>query len=238
MLGMVVAACEHNPQQGGVDTFVAPNGRKVVITCIKHSSLQINYRGKEFEIDPVASAVRPIVDYTDKPQADYVLVTHDHYDHFDMNSVFILTKNNTQVFLTRRCFNRYQRGTVIKNDETYRLDSDMTLRAVPAYNIRPGRRDLHPKGVGNGYLLDLGGFRIYISGDTELIPEMRKIKNVDVAFLPCDSAHTMNLKELRQAAALIRPKVLYPYHMALTPPDSIRRALSGLGIDVRMRDLR
>ena len=70
----LLSSCAKNPQKGGVDTFVAPNGRRIVITCIKHASLEINYRGKEFEIDPVFSAVRPIVDYTDKPQADYVLV--------------------------------------------------------------------------------------------------------------------------------------------------------------------
>ena len=234
----LLSSCAKNPQKGGVDTFVAPNGRRIVITCIKHASLEINYRGKEFEIDPVFSAVRPIVDYTDKPQADYILVTHDHYDHFDMNAVFLLTKNNTQVFLTQRCFNRYQRGTVIRNGETYRLDTDMTLRAVPAYNLRPDHRSRHPRGVGNGYLLELGGFRIYIAGDTELVPEMRYLGRVDVAFLPCDSANTMSIKELRQSAKVIRPKVLYPYHLFFTPPAEVEKALRGLGIEVRMRDLR
>jgi L-ascorbate metabolism protein UlaG (beta-lactamase superfamily) len=235
---LCLAACVKNHQVGGVDTIYTRNGKKVVITCIKHASLQINYDGYEFEIDPVSSAYRPIINYTEKPKADYILVTHEHYDHFDMNAIFLLTKNATNILLTPRCFGRYQRGVIIRNNEKADLGHGMTLYAVPAYNITPRYRYLHPKGVGNGYILDLEGFRIYIAGDTEFIPEMHKIKNIDVAFLPCDQPKTMTIAQFRKAAATIRPKILYPYHRGLTDTTKIIRATRGLGIDVRIRYLK
>lgn len=232
---LLTASCVRNNQVGGVDTFTTKTGKKVVITCIKHASLEINYDGYEIEVDPVASAYRPIMDYNDKPKADCILLTHEHYDHFDMNAIFLLTKDDTQLLLTPRCFGRYHRGTIIRNGDMARLTKDITVYAVPAYNTTPQRREIHPKNVGNGYIIDLGGFRVYVAGDTEFIPETRKIKDIDVAFLPCDQPKTMTPVQLRQAAIAIRPRVLYPYHMGQTDSAKIMRAVSGLGIDVRMR---
>ena len=232
---LLFAACTKNKQVGGVDELWTKDGKKVVITCIKHASLQISYDGYEFEIDPVSSAVRPILNYTEKPKADYILVTHEHYDHFDMNAIFLLTKNATNILLTPRCYGHYKRGVIIRNGEQANLGHGMMLYAVPAYNVTPKYRHIHPKGIGNGYILDLDGFRIYIAGDTELIPEMRRIKNIDVAFLPCDQPKTMTPAQLRMACIAIHPKILYPYHMGITETKKILQATRGLGIDVRMR---
>ena len=96
---------------------------------------------------------------------------------------------------------------------------------------------MHPKGWCNGYVIDFGGFRVYVAGDTEYIPEMKQLKDIDVAFLPCDPHKTMSPRQLRLAAKAIRPKVVYPYHMGTTPRASIAKALAGLGIDVRFREL-
>ena len=234
----LVASCNQKGQIGGIETFRTKDGKKVVITCIKHASLQIHYDGKEFEIDPVSSAYRPIINYTEKPKAEFILVTHDHYDHFDPNAIFLLTKNNTVLLMPLRCYHRYPAGIIIRNNEKIQLDDHIWVYAVPAYNITKEYRSLHPKGVGNGYIIDLNGFRIYIAGDTEFIPEMKNIKNIDVAFLPCDKPKTMSPAQLRQAAAVIRPKVLFPYHMGQTDSLQIVRSLRGLGIDVRMRFLK
>lgn len=238
LLLLLFSACTKNKQVGGVDTIRTKDGKKVVITCIKHASLQINYDGYEFEIDPVCSAVRPIIDYTEKPKADYIFVTHEHYDHFDRNAIFLLTKNTTNLLFTPRCYGHYKRGVIIRNGEQADLGHGMTVYAVPAYNVTPKYRNIHTKGIGNGYILDLNGFRIYIAGDTEFIPEMRRIKNIDVAFLPCDRPKTMTFSQLRQAAMTIRPRILYPYHTGKTDTAKISRAVRGLGIDVRMRYLK
>jgi L-ascorbate metabolism protein UlaG (beta-lactamase superfamily) len=232
------ASCNQKGQMGGIETFHTKDGKKVVITCIKHASLQIRYDGKEFEVDPVSSAYRPIINYTEKPKAEFILVTHDHYDHFDPNAIFLLTKNNTVLLMPLRCYHHYPRGIIIRNNEKIQLDDHIWVYAVPAYNTTREYWGLHPKGVGNGYIIDLNGFRIYIAGDTEFIPEMKNIKNIDVAFLPCDKPKTMSPAQLRQAAAVIRPKVLFPYHMGQTDSLKIVRSLRGLGIDVRMRFLK
>lgn len=231
----ILTACEQNPDIGGIETFYTRSRKKITLTCIKHSSLQINFEGKEIEIDPVGSAYRPITDYTKKPMADYILVTHDHSDHFDMTAIFLLSKKNTILLLPPNCYSRYKRGTVIKNNEEVRLDDQITVYAVPAYNTTLSHKKYHPKGKGNGYILQLDDFRIYIAGDTEVIPEMHKIKDIDLALLPCNQPYTMTIAQLRQAVKIIKPKALIPYHMALTDRDSIYRAVRDICPDVRMR---
>jgi len=223
------------PPMGKRDTFRTQSGKKIVINAIKHSSIQINIDGKEIEIDPVGSAVRPIIVYSDKPEADYILVTHEHYDHMDWNAINLLTYRGTNLIVSPSVFRRLGAGIMMKNNDHADLGKGLKLYAVPAYNITPGRLRHHPKGDGNGYILEYDGFRIYIAGDTEFIPEMKKITDIDVAFLPCDSPKTMTTRQLREAAETIHPRVLYPYHLNLTPPDSVMKALEGLkGTEIRM----
>lgn len=238
VFSFLLASCVQKEPGIRTDYYTTKSGKEVVITCIKHSSIEINYDGFIIQVDPVISAYRPIIDYVDKPDADLILVTHEHYDHFDMNGVFILNKETTTLLLTPRCYGRYKRGTIVRNGDKVRIGNDIKVEVVPAYNTTKSRWQIHPKGVGNGYILNLDGFRIYIAGDTEFIPEMRNIKNIDVAFLPCDQPKTMTPAQLRQAAKAIRPRVLYPYHMGQTDTTKIKRALSGLPIDVKIRYLK
>ena len=112
---------------------------------------------------------------------------------------------------------------------------DIKVEAVPAYNTTEGRTKFHPKGRDNGYILTLDGLRIYIAGDTEDIPEMEGIKDIDIAFLPCNQPYTMTPEQLLRAAKVIKPKVLFPYHYGQTDVSIIPRKLEGEGIDVRIR---
>src|SRR3712207_3577101 len=104
LLGLLMPSCSTDKKQEGIDVYTTPNGKKLVVTPVKHASLQLNYDGLEFEIDPVSSAIKPIIDYTDKPQANFILVTHEHYDHFDPYAIHLLTKKNTVLLLNQRCF--------------------------------------------------------------------------------------------------------------------------------------
>ena len=113
--------------------------------------------------------------------------------------------------------------------------NEITLEAVPAYNTTEGHLQLHPKGRDNGYILTLDGLRIYIAGDTEDIPEMSDIKDIDIAFLPCNQPYTMTPEQLVRAAKVIKPKVLFPYHYGNTDVSTIPAKLEGEGIDVRIR---
>ena len=107
------------------------------------------------------------------------------------------------------------------NGDHLQLSDDIQVDAVPAYNTTQGKEKYHPKGRDNGFILTLDGFRVYISGDTEDIPKMRNIKNIDVAF---------------RAAKLINPKVLFPYHYSDTHIQKVADLLKGTGIDVRIRN--
>ena len=113
--------------------------------------------------------------------------------------------------------------------------NEITLEAVPAYNTTEGHLQFHPKGRDNGYILTLDGLRIYIAGDTEDIPEMSDIKDIDIAFLPCNQPYTMTPEQLVRAAKVIKPKVLFPYHYGNTDLSTIPAKLEGEGIDVRIR---
>ncbi len=123
----------------------------------------------------------------------------------------------------------------MENGDKLTLANDITLEAVPAYNITEGHLQFHPKGRDNGYILTLDGLRIYIAGDTEDIPEMGDLKDagIDIAFLPCNQPYTMTPEQLVNAAKMIKPKVLFPYHYGDTDISGIPTQLPG--IDVRIR---
>ena len=111
----------------------------------------------------------------------------------------------------------------------------MTVEAVPAYNTTPGHEKFHPKGRDNGYILNVEDLRIYVAGDTEDIPEMADMKDIDIAFLPCNQPYSMTPEQLAKAAKTIKPKLLFPYHYSDTPIRKVTMLLGGSGIDVRIR---
>ena len=122
------------------------------------------------------------------------------------------------------------------NGDHMKLANDITIDAVPAYNTTPGKEKYHPKGRDNGFILTLDGFRVYISGDTEDIPEMRNIKNIDVAFLSTNQPFTMTPEQTARAAKTIKPKVLFPYHYSDTDIQKVTDLLKGTGIKVLIRN--
>lgn len=218
-----------------LDTYQTPSGKTVRIIPVKHASIRIQYDGLEFQIDPVGKRLNPETDYSQGPKADYILVTHEHSDHFDPDAIRLLTKDATRLVLNENCRKLFGGGTAMGNGDSLRLAPGIMLYAVPAYNTTPGHTQYHPKGRDNGFILSLDGLRIYIAGDTEDIPEMAEIKDIDIAFMPCNQPFTMTPTQLRKAAEMVKPKVLYPYHFSETPVGEMEKALEGLGIDIRMR---
>ena len=215
------------------DFFTTESGKQVTFHALMHSSIRIEYDGREIEIDPCSNLHGRTVDYTAMPKADIILVTHEHFDHYDTVALRQLTSEKTQLVMNKRCVEMYGDGTAMVNGDKLQVADDITLEAVPAYNITEGREQFHPKGRDNGYILTLDGLRIYIAGDTEDIPEMTDIKNIDIAFLPCNQPYTMTPEQLVRAAKIINPKVLFPYHYGDTDVSGIPAQLSG--IDVRIR---
>ena len=219
-----------------MDTFKTKTGKTVTIHPIKHASMGITFDQLEIQVDPVISATPPTTDYTQMPKADLILITHEHYDHLDAQAVADLSKESTVIVTNRNSAEILGKGEVMANGDSLSPLAGIRLYAVPAYNTTPGHLQFHPKGRDNGFILELDGLRLYIAGDTEDIPEMAEIKDIDIAFLPCNQPYTMTIDQLVNAAKIIKPKVLFPYHYSNTPVNQAVMKLAGQGIDVRIRD--
>ena len=230
---LMALGCQAQQQ---TDEFTTKSGKKVRFTCIKHASIQINYNGLEIQVDPVGKGMKPETDYSQFPKADIILVTHEHHDHFDSDAIAQLTKASTKIYLNPAVHKMFGSGKALKNGDKVKIANDITIEAVPAYNTTPGREKFHPKGRDNGYILTLDGMRIYIAGDTEDIPEMANIKDISIAFLPCNQPYTMTIEQAANAAKIIKPKVLFPYHYNATPVNKLIPLLSREGIKVLIRN--
>ena len=218
-----------------VERFWTASQTPVDITLIKHGTLAINYKGMTIQIDPVSGYGKP-TDYAKEfPKADVILITHEHGDHLDPEAIAALTGSQTLLILNEKSQGQIGRGEVMHNGESRELPGGIKLEAVPAYNTTPGREKFHPQGNGNGYVLTIDGLRIYVAGDTEDIPEMANLKDIDVAFLPVNQPYTMTLEQCIAAAKVIQPKVLIPYHFGQTDLGGLPAALPG--IDVRLRQM-
>ncbi len=217
------------------DTFKTKGGKKIIFSAIKHGSFRITFNGREMEVDPVGQ-LKPVTDYSKLPKADYILVTHEHFDHCDTVAIQQLEKPTTVIVTNANCAKIIGKGRVMDNGDHLQLADDITVDAVPAYNITPGKEKFHPKGRDNGFILTLDGFRVYISGDTEDIPEMKNIKDIDVAFLSTNQPFTMTPEQTARAAKIIKPKVLFPYHYSNTDIQQVVELLKGTDIGVRIRN--
>ncbi len=218
-----------------VERFITDSGKPVDITLIKHGSLALSYDGISIQVDPVCKHGKE-TDYAgDFPKADFILVTHEHGDHLDADAIDALTKDGTRLLMNPRSCEQLGRGEVVLNGDRIPLTDNILLEAVPAYNTTEGREKFHPKGNGNGYVLSFDGLRIYIAGDTEDIPEMAALKDIDVAFLPVNQPYTMTVEQCVSAAKAIQPKVLIPYHYSQTDLTGLPALLPDM--DVRIRQM-
>lgn len=218
------------------DTIKMSTGN-LLITSIGHSSLLFTYQDKYYYIDPV----NQVANYSLLPKADAILVTHDHGDHLDPIAIEKITKQETQIFLTRLCYAKLKKGKVCTN-ESYFVAGGVPVETIAAYNIvglRGNGVPYHPKGEGNGYVLTFGETKVYVAGDTELTPEMADLKNnIDIAFLPIGLPYTMEPRMAVDAAKLLNLKILYPYHFNNSNPDYVVQSLLGSSIEVRVRSLK
>ena len=185
------------------DTFKTASGKDVVITCIKHATMQIKYDGRYFYIDPV-STFKPVTDFTTMPVANYIIITHEHPDHYERTAIGQLTRPQTITYCNPAVARLLPNVMSMENGDSVAIGSDVTLKAVPAYNTTPGREQFHPKGRDNGYVLTIDGLRIYIAGDTEDIPEMAQLKNIDVGSSPAILSTSLITFSLALSGSLLR----------------------------------
>ncbi len=217
--------------------FIQSSEGNIKITFIGHGSLHILFNNISIHIDPYSN----LADYSLLPDADMILITHQHRDHLDKKALDKIVKTSTDFIVPEAVFRELGMGTVMKNGDSKAVRG-IGIEAVPAYNIvhkRDNGTPYHPEGEGNGYILTLGNRRIYIAGDTENIPEMKNLKNIDVAFLPMNLPYTMDPDMAAEAAKSFYPKILYPYHYGETDPNLLVEKLKETSsIEVRVRNMR
>jgi L-ascorbate metabolism protein UlaG (beta-lactamase superfamily) len=205
------------------------------ITFIGHASLMFAYQGKIIYVDPVGNPSGTAVDYSKMPKADIILITHEHGDHLDSKVVSTLRKEQTPIVLTKACAEKVSGGTIMKNGDVLTV-AGLKVEAVPAYNIA---QKFHPKGSGNGYVLNFDKTRVYVAGDTENTPEMKELKKIDMAFLPMNLPYTMTPEMVADAAKAFQPKILYPYHYGQTDLNKLVNLLKdSKATEIRIRKMK
>jgi len=228
---------ESKPEQKFEEDIIKTSAGDLKITFIGHATLVFAFDGKVIHVDPVSGQA----DYTEIPKADLILVTHEHGDHFDTKAIKTLQKEETKLVVTKACAEKVAGGIVMQNGDVQTI-AGLRIEAVPAYNIvnkRPSGEPFHPKGQGNGYIITFGDKRVYVAGDTENTPEMKRLRNIDIAFLPMNLPYTMTPEMVADAAKAFEPKILYPYHYGQTDSNILVNLLKdSKKIEVRIRKMR
>jgi len=213
-------------------TFSTSAG-EVRITPLFHASTLIEAGGKTIYLDPAKPAK-----FGGYPKADLILITDIHGDHMDPASIAEISKPGTEILAAPAVVKSVTSAQPIANGET-RMWQGWNIEAIPAYNLTRGPAPgtlFHDKGRGNGYVLTYGGKRFYFSGDTEGIPEMRALKNIDVAFVCMNLPYTMPPEEAAEAVKAFHPKIVIPYHYRGSDLAVFQKGLEGTGIEVRLLD--
>jgi L-ascorbate metabolism protein UlaG (beta-lactamase superfamily) len=214
------------------DSFDLPAGT-LTIYFLGHGTLMFDFAGTIVHVDPWGN----VADYGKLPKADLILITHAHSDHLDPKAIQQVRKSGTQIICTGEVRARLGEGTVMANGDSRSLFG-LGIEAVPAYNTSPGRTGYHPKGRDNGYLISFGESRVYVAGDTENTPEMMRLTDIEIAFLPGNLPYTMTPEQVAEAARAFRPRILYPYHYGNTDVRRVAELLKELPqVEVRIRKL-
>lgn len=190
--------------------FFAPlseAAEKITFSPVTHASVVIQAQGKVIYVDPTGD----IASYAGQSPQAVVLITHGHYDHFVPELLTSLRMRGAEVYGPKSVIDKLGFGEVIQNGETVKAGT-ITIEAVPAYNTSPEKKEFHPRGRDNGYVITLEGKRIYISGDTEDTPEARALKKIDYAFVCMNLPYTMSVEQASSLVLAVKPKVVIPYH--------------------------
>ncbi|MSO24111.1 MAG: MBL fold metallo-hydrolase [Acidobacteria bacterium] len=214
------------------DTVSTSQG-SLKITPIKHASVMLEFGSKVIQVDPWSQG-----DYTGLPKADVIFITDFHGDHMDPAKIAEIKKDSTVIVAPAAVAKTVTEATVINNGESKSI-AGIQVEAVPMYNLVRGHsvgKFFHDKGRANGYVLTLGGKRIYFSGDTECVSEMKALKSIDIAFVTMNLPYTMPPEEAAECVKAFKPRIVYPYHYRNSDLNVFTNALKEeKEIEVRLR---
>jgi len=197
----------------GADGNVFETGvGNITVHPVQHASFVLETPAGTIYGDPAEDAAK----YADLPPPDLILVTHEHGDHYKPEVQAALAGENTQIITNPAVFamlpdDLKAKATEVANGGSTDFNG-LTIDAIPAYNTTEGRRDFHPQGRDNGYVLNFEGFRVYVSGDTEDIPEMRALEDIGLCLLCMNLPFTMSAEQAASAVQEFKPRFVYPYH--------------------------
>ncbi len=220
------------------DKLTTRDGKTLEITFIKHASLAITFDGTHhIYIDPVSE----YADYVHFPKADVILVTHSHFDHFDLEAIKKVQTTETTLVCDHTTGESAVTAHIMHPGEEFSPRPYLKIEAVAAYNTSEGHTQFHPKTREDcGYVLTIGGTRIYISGDSEPTEEMYSLHDIDIAFLPVNQPYTMTVDQVVEAIRHLHPKIFYPYHYGeveeKTDLERLKREVSTL-TEIRIRPM-
>jgi len=214
-------------------------GGDLTIQPITHATLVFSYQKKNIYVDPTGSADA----FKGLAAPDMILVTDIHGDHFDPKTIQAINTAKATLVVPQAVADKLpaeadkQKVVILKNGDTKILEG-ISITAIPMYNLPEAPDAFHTKGRGNGYVLNIGGKNIYISGDTEDIPEMRSLKNIDIAFVCMNLPYTMDVNQAAQGVLAFKPKVIYPYHYRGQDVNTFKTLVNAgdPNIDVRLRN--
>ena len=217
LLVILAISCTSAPQDRSVEMTTNPSESAaspgvVRIHPVHHSAIVFEGKATTIYVDPHDGAAR----FSGFAAPDLILLTDIHPDHLDTTTLRGLDLSNVRIVAPQAVFDLLpvdlqKLCTVMVNGAVKEM-MGIGIEAVPMYNMPDPRDRRHPKGRGNGYVLTIGGERIYISGDTEDIPEMRALKNIDVAFVCMNLPYTMTVDQAANGVLAFKPRVVYPYH--------------------------
>jgi L-ascorbate metabolism protein UlaG (beta-lactamase superfamily)/predicted esterase len=208
---LVLFVHSSNAQLPSADTIKTSKG-DITIQPIFHAALVLNIANTTLYIDPYNG----IGAYKELAAPDLILITHIHQDHLDTATLNALNTSKAKLIVPQTVADRLpskwkSKLVILGNDKTF-TDSDISITAVPMYDLPQEANSRHIKGMGNGYVVEFGSKRIYFSGDTDDIPEMRSLGNIDVAFVCMNQPFTMTIQQAASAVLEFKPKIIYPYH--------------------------
>jgi L-ascorbate metabolism protein UlaG (beta-lactamase superfamily) len=235
LLAFAASAAQETQESQEAQKYREPEFDEVYVLPLYHASLLLQYGDTVIQVDPIGR-----VDYYDFPDPDIVLITDTHSDHFDRESATMLMALGAKVIAPAAVADEWGGVDVVLAEGLGEMVDDVYIQAIPAYNIEHGPAEgvvYHPRGRGVGYVVTLGGKRIYISGDTECVEEVKALENIDIAFVAMNLPYTMSPGEAAECVKIFKPKVVYPYHYRGSDLDVFKWQLEDTPeIEVRIVD--